>query len=189
MNNKPKFTKTQIRTLGAEQCTEELMSLGLDIDGGLGQKRKRWREALYPNSVSGSSLSQVSSQTPLSQQSQPTTVLPNNKEQWLLIKRTLGPVYARIPKGSREKSCRTFTQLLNNVISHNNKEAWEQFLNFARCGLGNSSRGGTKQTSQATLINKRLRAFTSGLEYEEQLTQKKFKAKPPSKLKSKFRSN
>ena len=63
MNSKPRFTKTQIRALNAEQCTEELRSLNLDLSGGLGQKRDRLREALYPNS----NLSQATSQVPSSQ--------------------------------------------------------------------------------------------------------------------------
>ena len=50
---------------------------------------------------------------------------------------------------------------MNKVVSQNDKEAWELLLNFARCGLGSSTRGGKKHTSQATLINKRLQSFSS----------------------------
>ena len=97
------------------------------------------------------------------------------------LKKTSGPVYARIPKGSREKSCRLFTKLVNKVVSHNDKEAWEMLLNFARCGLGSSKRGGRKHTSQATLINKRLEVFSSRALNMEQPKEKKEKKKSQDK--------
>lgn len=102
-------------------------------------------------------------------------------EPWLLLKKTSGPVYARIPKASREQSCRLFTKLLNKVISLNDKESWEKFLNFARYGLGSSSRGGRHHTSQATLINKRLKAYDTGQIIDEQQAPRK-KAKSKSTL-------
>ena len=78
MNSKPKYTKTQIRFLGEELCTEELRSLNLDISGGLGQKRARLREALHPNETS----SQISSQLPSTQPTQiEPTVLPSDLSQ------------------------------------------------------------------------------------------------------------
>ena len=40
--------------------------------------------------------------------------------------------------------------------------AWQKFFGYAQNGLGGSKRGGTKHTSQATLINKRLDAFVAG---------------------------
>ena len=158
-NHKPKqkFTRTQIKSLGWDQCTEELRSLNQESGGNLTHKRERIREALYPNQVPQSSQSQPALTLP----SQPSISANNEDVQWLLIKKTSGPVYTRIPKGSREKSCRVFTNLVNKVVSQNDKEAWELLLNFARCGLGSSTRGGKKHTSQATLINKRLQSFSS----------------------------
>ena len=70
---------------------------------------------------------------------------------------------------------------MNKVISLNDKESWEKFLNFARCGLGSSSRGGRHHTSQATLINKRLKAYDTGQIIDEQQAPKK-KAKSKSNL-------
>ena len=152
-NHKPKFTRTQIKSLGAEQCSEELRALNLDPNGGLGVKRERLRAALYPNL---DTTTQV--QTQIQTVSQPSALAVGDNSQWFLIKKTSGPVYARIPKGSREKSCRSFTRIVNKVTSQNDKESWELLLNFAICGLGSSTRGGKKHTSQATLINKRLEA-------------------------------
>ena len=168
MSAKPKYTKTQIRTLNADQCTDELRSHNLDLIGGLGQKRDRLREAFYPNSTN---ISQTISQPTSTQPTQPD--IPNLDDKWHILKRTKGPVYARIPEASCEKSYRIFTQLLINVVSSNNNEGWYQFLNFARCGLGSSSRVGTKHTSQAIQINKRLKAFTSGQPIEDQPSVKK----------------
>ena len=171
-NHKPKFTRTQIKSLGLDQCIEELRILNLETEGNLGQKRERLREAFYPSQVSQSNQSQP---TP-TLHSQPST-LANDDTQWLLIKKTSGPVYTRIPKGSREKSCRVFTRMVNKVVSQNDKEAWELLLNFARCGLGNSVRGGKKHTSQATLINKRLEAYLTGSMPVEQPKEKETKKK------------
>lgn len=34
MSAKPKFTKVQIKTMGLDQCSEELERLNLDLSGG-----------------------------------------------------------------------------------------------------------------------------------------------------------
>ena len=60
------FKKTQINSLDNEQLNIELGSLNLDIDGGLGQKRKRLREALYPTSQTSNTDSSQSSSPPQS---------------------------------------------------------------------------------------------------------------------------
>ena len=41
MSGKSKFTKIQIKSMSADQCSEELRALNLDADGGLGVKRDR----------------------------------------------------------------------------------------------------------------------------------------------------
>ena len=109
-NHKPKFKKGQIKTMGADQCSEELRALNLDPNGGLGEKRERLRAALYPNL---DTTTQVQTQTQIHTVSQPSASAVGDNSQWFLIKKTSGPVYARIPKGSREKSCRSFTRIVN----------------------------------------------------------------------------
>ena len=134
---------------------------------------------LYPNlSISSQSQSQIQSQASQPSSIHNTSSTPDDcNSQWLLIKKSQGPVYTRIPKASREKSCRVFTKILDKVISLNDKESWDLLLNFARNGLGSSTRGGKKHTSQATLINKRLEKYASGISNEEKMP----KRKPPSK--------
>ena len=70
-----------------------------------------------------------------------------------------GFVFKRIPKGSRLQSCKTFRALIDNVTEKNDLCSWEKLLNFARCGIGSSKRGGKKCKSQATVINNRLKEF------------------------------
>ena len=62
--------------------------------------------------------------------------------EWNIIKVKSGPVYKRLPKGSRCQSCIAFTKILDNVISKNDKSSWEDLGNFARCAIGSSNRGG-----------------------------------------------
>jgi hypothetical protein len=101
------------------------------------------------------------------------------REQWHLLTQTNGPVYTRIPVASQNKASHVFSTLLNKAYKDNNETAWKKVFNFAMCGLGSSKRGGTKHTSQATLINERLDAFVSG----------SVVAKPPPKKTTKAKSS
>ena len=110
------------------------------------------------------------------------------REQWHLLKQTSGSVYTRIPLASRNKASQVFSTLLLKCYTKNDKSAWEQIVNFPRCGLGSSQRGGKKHTSQATLVNKRLEAFVSGSTVVEPVPKKTKKAKSQTPSKSTFAS-
>ena len=101
-NHKPKFKKGQIKTMGDEQCIDELRLLNLDISGNLGQKRDRLREALYPNPNLNASTQVLSQQASTSQVQLAATITAQGEgtDQWFLIRKTSGPVYTRIPKGT-----------------------------------------------------------------------------------------
>ena len=90
-NHKPKFKKGQIKTMGADQCSDELRALNLDPNGGLGVKRERLRAALYPD-PNASTLVQTQN---VSQPTASVNIEDENTTQWLLIKKTSGPVYTR----------------------------------------------------------------------------------------------
>ena len=70
-----------------------------------------------------------------------------------------GPVFKRIPKASCLQSCKAFSSLLVKVTEKIDISSWKKLLDFARCGIGSSKRGGKKAKSQDTLINNRLDAF------------------------------
>jgi len=183
--------------------------------GGLGVLRPRLREALYPPpsasqpNPSPAPLIQPSGvvQAEIGEQRQVSASQPNLSpappiqpsvqlevdqaeigEQWHLLKQTSGPVYTRIPVASRNKASLVYSTLLNKLIKANKNDeeaAWKNLFGFARCGLGSSKRGGTKHTSQATLINKRLDAFVSGsvvVEPPPKKTSKKKSATPSQTL-------
>ena len=112
-------------------------------------------------------------------------------EKWHLLSQSSSPVYTRIPVASRNKASYVYGSILNNLIKANKNDnetaemAWQKFFDFARRGLGSSKRGGTKHTSQATIINKRLDAFVSGSVVPEPPPKKTTKAKsskPPETL-------
>ena len=71
-----------------------------------------------------------------------------------IIKILQGPVYKRIPKASRLQAYITFTKLVQNVINKNDRQSWENLLNFARCAIGSSVQVGKKKKSKATILNK-----------------------------------
>ena len=59
-----------------------------------------------------------------------------------------GPVFKRIPKGSRLLCCKAFKSLLDQVTVKNDKCSWEKLFNFACCGIGSSKRGGKASHKQ-----------------------------------------
>ena len=110
------------------------------------------------------------------------------REQWHLLKQSSGPVYTRIPLASRNKASQIFSTLLLKCYTKNDKPAWDQLVNFARCGLGSSQRGGKKHTSQATLVNKRLDNFVAGSTVDEPRPKKTKNAKSSKPSQSTFGS-
>ena len=71
-----------------------------------------------------------------------------------------GAVLKRIPKGSRPKAARVLTQILERIVQKNDKASWLKLFQFARSCLGGTKRGGKKNKSHATIVNKRLETFT-----------------------------
>ena len=59
-----------------------------------------------------------------------------------------GPVFKRIPKGSRLQCCKAFKSLFDQVTEKNDKCSWEKLFNFACCGIGSSKRGGKASHKQ-----------------------------------------
>ena len=110
------------------------------------------------------------------------------RQQWHLLKQSSGPVYSRIPLASRNKASQIYASLLLKGYTKNGKPEWDKILNFPRCGLGCSQRGGKKHTSQATVVNKRLETFVSGSTEVEPVPKKKTKGKPPKPSQSTFGS-
>ena len=113
------------------------------------------------------------------------------REQWLLLSQTSGPVYTRIPVASRNKASYVYSTLINKLIKANKNDdesAWKKYFGFSRSGLGSSKRGGTKHTSQATLINKRLDAFVSGSMVAEPPPKKNTKKKSSNPSQTSFAS-
>ena len=91
-----------------------------------------------------------------------------------------GPIIKRIPKASRYQVCVALTKILENVIKDNSPEAWSKFFWFTRQVLYGKSRAGRKKkTSLATIVNKRVIAFTEG----------KFLEKPSPNPGSKVKKN
>ena len=153
------YTKTQITRLKLKDLQDALEDRGLDTSGGVLELKQRLREAIHPASSSqlGSSQPNV---TNVTYNSDPASQ-PN--EVWDLIKVKSGPVYKRIPKPSRLHACKAFTTIITNVTRNNDKDSWESLLNFARCGIGSSTRGGKKKKKQTTVINERLESFMNGV--------------------------
>ena len=143
------ITKTELWRMNVGPLRDALEERGLDSTGDKTALQKRLKAAIFPDDLSQS-------------QSNVTNVINNleesvqviDEEKWDLIKVKQGPVFKRIPKASRLQACLAFTKLLNNVISKNDKKSWEDLVNFARCGIGSSKRGGKKKKSQATILNK-----------------------------------
>ena len=88
--NKPKISLTKLRKMTVLELKTELRNLGLDTEGLRGALHDRLKLALFP----------VTS-TPAS----------GNSGQSLDFQKS-GPVLKRIPKGSRMKIAKAFTQIL-----------------------------------------------------------------------------
>ena len=198
----PQYTRTEINSLRIGPLKDALAALGLPFNGGVGDGRKSLKAALYPPSVGTVAASQPNpgppsqppgasgtanpvsasqpnlSPAPLIQPSvQVEVVQAEIREQWHLIEKSRRPVYTRIPVASRNKASQVFGTLLNNTNKNNGEQEWQKFFGFAQNGLGSSTRGGKKHTSQATIINKRLDAFVSGAMVAEPPLKKTAKVK------------
>ena len=149
------------------------------VTGAVSQPNPSPLPSIQPSGASGSA----------SQQN-----LSHGREQWHLLTQSSGPVYTRIPVASQNKASYVYSSMLNKLIkaNKNNDEtaemAWQIFFGFAKNGLGGSKRGGTKHTSQATLINKRLDAFVAGSVVPEPPPKKTTKAKSSKPLQTLFAS-
>ena len=71
-----------------------------------------------------------------------------------------GGVLKRIPKGSRPSAARVLTKILEKLIVKNDVASWQCLLQFSRSCLGATKRGGRKNKSHATIVNKILETFT-----------------------------
>ena len=140
-SNRPKFTLTQLRKMTVAQLKIHLSELGLDTEGKREFLHERLRSALYQDGT-------ISSPT------------QGNESQKLEFQKT-GPVLKRIPKGSRPKVAKALTQILEDIVNKNDITSWQKLFLFARSCLGGTKRGGKKNKSLATIINKRLLDFMS----------------------------
>ena len=119
----PKFyTKTQISLLKVEELKRALNDRGLDICGSRPELQQRLRHHIHPLSLSQPNVTNVTkncNKPSVLNDLNISTQLPSASEtdQWDIIKVKQGPVFKRIPKGSRLQSCIAFTKILNNVIS------------------------------------------------------------------------
>ena len=155
-----KFLSTMVnKGIKIEQLKKALKALNLPQSGNKSNLLERLGWANLPQSCD--IFQDISSQT---NKNFATNVMNDSTTEngsWDLIKVKQGPVHKRIPKASRLQCCIAFTKVLNQVIAKNDKNSWSDLLNFARCGIGSSIRGGKKKKSQATVLNKRLDNFMS----------------------------
>ena len=137
------ITKTELWRMNVGPLRDALEERGLDSTGDKTALQKRLKAAIFPDDLSQS-------------QSNVTNVINNleesvqviDEEKWDLIKVKQGPVFQRIPKASRLQACLAYIKLLNNVIKYNDKKSWEDLVNFARCAIGSSKRGGKKKRAK-----------------------------------------
>ena len=139
----PKWSKTLIAKMDIKKLEEVLTGFGLSIECETIQRSKelkaRLRAHLHPDSSS-------------------QTADPNSTPGLDFLK--YGAVLKRIPKGSRPKAARVLTQILERIVLKNDKASWQKLFQFARSFLGGTKRGGKKNKSHATIVNKRLETFT-----------------------------
>ena len=84
-------------------------------------------------------------------------------EPWFQGLPRTGSVIKRVPKAARLNGSRILTDLLERIIATpDSKEAWEKYYQFAYTCLKTPPRAGKKNTSLATVLNKRLDIFEKG---------------------------
>ena len=138
----PKWSKTLIAKMDIKKLEQVLTGLGLSTECETTQRSKelkaRLRAHLHPESGGQTS--------------------ENSSSGFDFLK--FGAVLKRIPKGSRPKAARVLTQILERIVQKNDKASWLKLFQFARSCLGGTKRGGKKNKSHATIVNKRLETFT-----------------------------
>ena len=170
------ITKTELWRMNVGPLRDALEERGLDSTGDKTALQKRLKAAIFPDDLSQSQSNVTNVTNNFTNEEESNQV--NDDEKWDLIKVKQGPVFKRIPKASRLQACLAYIILLNNVIKFNDKKSWEALMNFARCAIGSSKRGGKKKKSQATILNKRIDEYMSGTQSLLETTTKN--RKPPS---------
>ena len=170
------ITKTELWRMNVGPLRDALEGRGLDSTGDKTALQKRLKAAIFPDDFSQSQSNVTNVTNNFTNEEVSNQV--NDDEKWDHIKVKQGPVFKRIPKASRLQACLAYIKLLNNVIKYNDKKSWEDLVNFARCAIGSSKRGGKKKKSQATILNKRLDEYMSGSQSILETTLKN--RKPPS---------
>ena len=144
------------------------------------QLQRRLHQAIYPISTSQASQSNVTNASNILDNSQlDSTIDLNANGQWDLIKVKQGPVLKRIPKASRLQVSIAYKKIIDRIMANPlEKKCWEEFHNFPRLAIGCSIRGGKKNKSLASVVNKRVESFMAGK--PEEISVKKKKKGPPS---------
>ena len=93
-----------------------------------------------------------------------------------------GNLLSRVPKGARINCSKAFCKVINQLVKNPDRKNWRALAYFTQFCLANPNRGGRKNNSLATVVNKRIANFEKGI--MEKVTpvgsKKKRKFKPPS---------
>ena len=70
-----------------------------------------------------------------------------------------GSVLERVPKGSRNRAASALSSIINDVCESNSSQDWRKLFRFASLCFRKPKRGGKRQPSLASTINRQIDAF------------------------------
>ena len=163
------FTKSEISSMRVQPLRDALAERGLGTSGNGTALKERLRDAIH-------SKIRLAHKTQNASQSNVASVANDLDISSGINFKKSGPVYKRIPKASRMQASKSFAAVITNVTRNNDKDSfigickdsWEKLLSFASVGIGNSTRGGKKNKSQATVVNERLTSFMNNVSQNPQ---------------------
>ena len=140
---------------------------------GEGAGRGNWKKHLKSRLISF-----LSSNKPVSQDNSHNSVPSNNG--WFEEFHTNRNLLKGVAKASRINCSKALCKVLKNVIKENDKKSWIALFSFKCCCLSNPYRGGRKNNSLATVVNKKIIKFEKGDLEKVNLSNSKTPSNPPS---------
>ena len=75
-----------------------------------------------------------------------------------------GKLLNRVPKGARINCAKAYCKVLNQLVKNpEDRKSWRALATFAQICLSNPNRGGRKNNSLATVVNKKIANFEKGI--------------------------
>ena len=142
------FMSTFSRCVEGAMCLGELCKYGFDLSGIGG----RFCSTLHPWNK------QILADNP------DIPAYQGVNQGWFEDLQLNGKLLNRVPKDARINCAKAYCKVLNQLVKNpEDRKSWRTLASFAQICLSNPNRGGRKNNSLATVVNKKIANFEKGI--------------------------